>query len=168
MPVTIETTDDPQRLCAMSAALGYAKEDGYFERCLEEQAAGRRTVLVARGQDGQDAGYGMLNWTPRYRLYARLGWPEIQDLNVLHAMRRQGVAQAIIGHCEGLAQEKGCGGVGISVGLTAAYGPAQRLYVRLGFVPDGNGVTYDREALHHGTSVILDDDLCLMMVKDFA
>lgn len=166
-PIRIEKTDDAARLYALMAALGYAKEDGYFEKCLEEQAAGRRDVFVAVSAEGADMGYGMLNHAPRYRLYERLGLPEIQDLNVLHAMRQQGAASAMIAFCEESARAAGCQGIGISVGLSAAYGAAQRLYVRLGYVPDGNGVTYDREALTHGVSVILDDDLCLMMIKMF-
>ena len=56
--------------------------------------------------------------------------------------------------------------MGISVALGASYGPAQRLYATLGYMPDGNGVTYDRMAVGFGEMRPVDDDLCLMMVKD--
>jgi hypothetical protein len=46
------------------------------------------------------------------------------------------------------------------------FGVAQRLYARLGYIPDGNGVTYDREIIAHNTSVRLDENLCMMLVKN--
>jgi hypothetical protein len=32
--------------------------------------------------------------------------------------------------------------VGLGVELCADYGPAQMLYIKKGYIPDGNGVTY--------------------------
>lgn len=141
------------------------KEVGYFEQCLSEQNDGKRLILIA-AQDGADVGYGMLNWSPQYTLYRKLGIPEIQDLNVISAARRGGVATALIRHCEKLAAEKGCTMMGISVGLTADYGAAQRLYIKLGYVPDGYGVTYDRLTVRHSDMRPIDDNLALMLIKD--
>ena len=56
--------------------------------------------------------------------------------------------------------------MGIGVGLYTSYGAAQRLYCKMGYVPDGNGVTYDRKLLAAGEFRPLDDQLCLMMIKD--
>jgi hypothetical protein len=53
------------------------------------------------------------------------------------------------------------------VGLSADYGAAQRLYHKLGYEPDGNGVTYDRAPVTPGQKYPLDDDLALMLVKFF-
>jgi GNAT superfamily N-acetyltransferase len=122
-------------------------------------------VFIAR-IDGADAGYGMLNWQPQYALYRRLGMPEIQDLNMIPQQRRKGAAAALIAHCEALARGEGRAQMGISVGLYADYGPAQRLYAKLGYVPDGFGVTYDRAAVRPGELRPVDDNLCLMLVKD--
>ena len=47
----------------------------------------------------------------------------------------------------------------------SGFGAAQRLYCKLGYIPDGNGVTYDREAVRAGDMRAVDDLLCLMMVK---
>ena len=55
--------------------------------------------------------------------------------------------------------------MGLAVGLHRSYGAAQRLYARLGYMPDGYGVTYDREAVVPGDFRAVDDELCLMMVK---
>jgi hypothetical protein len=56
--------------------------------------------------------------------------------------------------------------VGISVPVSPDFGVAQQLYYKLGYKPDGNGVTYDRATLTHDCRVKLDENLCLMMVKD--
>ena len=133
---------------------------GYFKRCMEEQ----RTVLFA-ALAGKNAGYGILNWNPRYNLYRKFSIPEIQDLNVLPEARKKGVATAMIAYCEKQAAAKGCETIGISVGLHSGFGAAQRLYVKLGYVPDGFGVTYDRQPVTAGELRPIDDDLCLMMVK---
>jgi len=156
---------DLPALYALLRELGFHKEQGYFERCLAEQREGRRQVFIA-ALDGTDAAFGMLNWQPQYALYRKLGMPEIQDLNVVPRARRQGIASALIAYCENLAREKNCEHAGISVGLYADYGPAQRLYVKLGYVPDGYGVTYDRAPVSPGEIRPVDDNLCLMMVKE--
>lgn len=165
--ISIKTAseEDIPVLNTIALAQNSRKAADYFARCLEEQAAGRRLVFVA-GQDGNAAtGYGMLNFNPQYALYKRLGIPEIQDLNVVPEARKQGLATAIIQRCETLARERGCEHMGISVGLYPDYGPAQRLYVKLGYIPDGYGVTYDRQTVRPGEMRPVDDDLCLMMVK---
>jgi GNAT superfamily N-acetyltransferase len=156
---------DLPRLYGLIQSLGYAKEEGYFERCLAEQAEGKRHVYIA-SFNGVDVGYGLLNWNPQYALYRRLGMPEIQDLNVLHDARRNGIATAIIVHCENAAQAAGKTHMGISVGLYSDYGPAQRLYVKMGYIPDGHGITYDRQPVRPGEIRPVDDDLCLMMLKE--
>jgi GNAT superfamily N-acetyltransferase len=165
--VSIRRADiaDLESLQVMAGLMNAGKEPGYFGTCLGEQAEGRRDLfIIAAG--GTDAGYVMLNWRPQYALYRRLNMPEIQDLNVVPAMRRRGLAAALIRHCEETARARGCAQVGISVGLYADYGAAQRLYVRLGYVPDGFGVTYDRETVRPGEIRPVDDNLCLMLVRD--
>lgn len=109
-----------------------------------------------------DRGFAILNYEPRYDLYRRMGIPEIQDVFVLPEARRNGVAKALIRHCE---QHVKADMVGISVPVSPQFGAAQRLYYQLGYEPDGNGVTYERVALNHGDMVKLDDGLCLMMLK---
>lgn len=146
--------------------LGNSHETGYFERCFAEQADGKRVLFIVRQADGRLGGYVILNWHPRYQPFRRLGIPEIQDLFVAPDARRQGIGEALVGECERQAAAKGCTQMGIAVGLHAGFGAAQRLYVRLGYVPDGAGVMYDRDAVHMGDMRIIDDDLTLMLVKD--
>jgi ribosomal protein S18 acetylase RimI-like enzyme len=138
-------------------------EEGYFSRCLQEQASGSRKIFIAQ-KDNMIVGYVQLNFAPRYALYKKLDIPEIQDLNVAPAHRRQGIGRALVEYCEKQCESEQ---VGISVGLTKDYGAAQRLYMAMGYVADGMGVTYDREPVSKGQMYSVDDDLCLMMVKQF-
>lgn len=146
-------------------ALGNSYEDRYFERCFEEQDEGKRLILVAEAK-GQIAGYVILNFHPRYQPFRRLGIPEVQDLYVHPDARRQGMGEILVKACEDEARTRDCTQMGMAVGLHAGFGAAQRLYVRMGYVPDGAGVMYDRDAVHVGDMRIIDDDLTLMMVKD--
>ncbi len=154
-------------LWALVDALGHAKDVDYFENCLALQEEGKRLLFIA-SMDGEDVGYCILNWEPKYSMFRKLAIPEIQDLNVLQERRKQGIGGAMIRHCEELAQGKGHEQMGIGVGLDRSYGAAQRLYTKLGYVPDGNGVTYERKLLSYGESRPVDDNLCLMMVKSLA
>ncbi len=134
---------------------------GYFKECLADE---NRTIFIA-SEGKTEGGFCILSWKPKYSLYNRLGIPEIQDINVIPKLRRRGLAGAMIAHCESLARDKKCEHIGISVGLTRDFGPAQILYAKAGFMPDGFGVTYDREPVHHGERRPVDDNLCLMLVK---
>ena len=153
------TEEDISVLYTMYEASG-KKDEGYFEQCMGEGIS----IFIA-SVDGKEAGFCLLNWHPRYSLYKKLDIPEIQDLNVVPGMRRNGVATALIKWCEGLARAKGKDTIGIGVGLTRDYGPAQILYTRLGYVPDGFGITHDREAVVTHALYRMDDDLSLMMIK---
>lgn len=153
------TMQDMPALYALYHACGKV-DAGYFEQLLSDG-----NIVFVASYNGVEAGIGILNWKPRYSLYRKLGIPEIQDLNVVPAMRRKGIASAMIDWCEEKARTKGCDTIGIGVGLTKDFGPAQILYVRKGYVPDGYGVTYDREAISTHATYRIDDDLSLMMVK---
>lgn len=155
---------DISRLEFIVEAMNMVKESGYFARQFDHQKHGTRQVYITM-QGGVDAGYCILNWKPKYALFKKLGIPEIQDLNVLPHFRRQGIATSMIAHCEAEAQAKGLEYMGISVSVSSQFGPAQILYTRLGYIPDGNGVTYDRKQTAPGEFRPLDDQLCLMMMK---
>jgi GNAT superfamily N-acetyltransferase len=158
-----DTADLPV-LERIAAEMGAAHEDGYFARCLQEQAVQRRTVYIAL-QDGVALGYVQLNWQPIYAPFRRLGIPEIQDLNVIPAQRQRGAGGLLVDHCENAARLTGATDIGISVGLYPRYGAAQRLYVKKGYVPDGGGITYDDVAVRAGDRCTVDDNLTLKLVK---
>ena len=62
-------------------------------------------------------------------------------------------------------QKRGYTNIGLGVGMTADYGDAQRLYVRLGYIPDGQGLHYKCSSLKYGNQVVIDDDLVLFFTK---
>jgi GNAT superfamily N-acetyltransferase len=164
---TMTTQSDMDALRALFEGVGFYKPGNYYTLCLEEQDKSRRLIFAAEDK-GALAGYCMLNWTPKYHFFRKFGIPEIQDLSVIPSSRRRGIGTALIAHCEDLARSRGHDQMGIGVGLLSDYGPAQRLYARLGYLPDGCGVTYDRKPVAHNEFRPVDDDMCLMMVKDLA
>ncbi len=155
---------DAGPLSAAFEAVGWHKPVELFERYLAQQADGKRTALLALA-DGEPAGYLTVNWRPRYRPLHAEGYPEIQDFNVLPQYRRRGIGTLLMDIAEGLAQDRSPV-VGIGVGLYADYGAAQVLYVRRGYVPDGQGVTTCDVPVHPGHSVCVDDNLVLHFLKE--
>lgn len=153
-----EKSDIPA-LYNLYEALG-KRDEGYFEHAFEAGA-----VPVVAFVHNKLCGFCLLNWRPRYSLYRKLGIPEIQDLNVLSDMRRRGVGRAIMQYCEGRVSAQGGTMIGIAVGLTGDYGAAQIMYVKMGYLPDGNGATYDRLGVNKNATYAFDDDLALMLVK---
>ncbi len=164
-------TEDIDPIVAGFAALGWSRTRGQYLRYLTEQRAGRRTALVADsapgtggGTDRTVTGYLTVVWQPRYPPFRAAGIPEIRDLNVFGPFRRRGIASALLDEAEKLAAER-TDTVGIGFGLTADYGTAQRLYVRRGYVPDGNGVQHDGAPIPPGTTIRIDDSVHLMLIK---
>lgn len=162
--IRLLTTADTRALYGVIEKLKYAKDPDYFEKCFALQAEGKRE-LVGAFEDGELIGYCIYNRAPKYPLFQKLNIPEIQDLNVLQTHRRKGVARAVINFCEDKAREEGFQDMGIGVGLAPSYGAAQRLYIKMGYVPDGNGVTYDRQIVSFGELRPNDDHMSLMMIK---
>jgi ribosomal protein S18 acetylase RimI-like enzyme len=110
-------------------------------------------------------GYGNLCWESDYEPFRLTGVPEINNLGVDAAFRRQGIATTLIHAFEDDARQSGRVEIGVGVGLYAGYGNAQRLYWRLGYRPDGRGITYDGRMVSPGELVRLDDDLILWLSK---
>ena len=141
--------------------MGADKSTDYFETILHKQDLGSLDIYLAG-----EKGYVILNYQPKYGLYKRLNIPEIQDLNVIPSARRAGLGRAMVEYCEEMALDKGFDQIGISFGLHGGFGAAQRLYIDMGYMPDGQGVTYDRRVVQAGERCQIDDDLCLMLIKE--
>ena len=54
---------------------------------------------------------------------------------------------------------------GICVGIFGAYGPAQRLYVKRGYIPDGRGVCKGHVPIRRGETHVVDHDLIIWLTK---
>ena len=148
-------------------AINWNKPIALFENYAKEVDAGKRLVWVAFYKE-EFAGYCTLVWESSYQFFKDQKIPEIMDLNVLPDRRKKGVGSKLLDRAEKEASQK-CSYVGIGVGLYAGddggYGAAQKLYVKRGYVPDGNGVTYNYEMVIPGKSYRFDDDLVLWLIK---
>lgn len=165
--IRVAADSDIVALYGIADAMKARHEPRYFERCLAEQKAQRRVVLVAFAA-GKPVGYVQLNDAPTYAPFRRLGIPEVQDLNVIPEARRQGIGALLVEACEKIVRDRGGAEVAISVGLYARYGAAQRLYARRGYLPDGAGVAYDDVPVAAGEMRAVDDLLTLKMIKTFS
>ncbi len=167
MNITIRLLEagDIQLMASSFAKTGSkSKTTSLYEGYLAEQERGERVVLVAFS--GQDfSGYLTIHWQSDYPPFAEKGIPEIQDLNVLPGFRRRGIASKLVDEVEKRIFERS-EIVGIGVGMYAGYGPAQRMYILRGYVPDGLGLYYrDKPVIPH-REVPVDDDLALYFTKE--
>jgi ribosomal protein S18 acetylase RimI-like enzyme len=139
------------------------KRKGYFADCCRQQEEGQIVLLVAES-DGDYLGHVKVVWDSEVPYFRENGIPEIQDLIVVPAHRRRGIATHLLDEAETIIRGR-TGVAGICFGLYADYGPAQRLYVLRGYVPDGKGIIYKASYVRPGHTVIADDDLVLCLTK---
>lgn len=135
-----------------------------FETYLDEMSEGRRLVWVALSSV-KFAGYVTLNWHSSYPPFQRTNVPEIADLNVLPSFRRRGIGSALLDAAEKAAFSQSAS-IGIGFGLYLDYGSAQRLYIKRGYLPDGQGITYQYAQVIPPENVPVDDDLVLWLTKE--
>lgn len=129
-----------------------------------EHQARKRTVCVLE-KDGAIIGYASLLRHSAYENFRNAGIPEIHDVWIAEKWRKQGFGKLLIQHLEGLAIKEDYTQIGLGVGLYADYGNAQRLYTRLGYVPDGKGITYNYSHVIPGKNYPADDELLLWLIK---
>lgn len=142
----------------------HAIEPCYFETAFQEQTDKKRIIILAF-QGSSLVGYAHLNFFPQYAPFVRLNIPEIQDIFVHPDLRRQGIGEQIIAACEAEARHLSFTDIGIGVGVLGHFGSAQRLYHRMGYMPDGNGAVFERIPVQSGDMRPIDDRLCLMLLK---
>jgi|SRR5215475_11243955 len=164
MEITELLGEDLEAIAAIGGGPAWKPDHAVWAGLLADHRAGRRVVLVARDQR-KILAYGTLLWRSRYPPFRIAGTPEINSLVVIEQARHRGIATRMIGEFERRARAAGRTTIGLAVGLHAEYGPAQRLYVKLGYCPDGKGVTYLDQPVPPGTTVSLDDDLLLWLRK---
>ena len=142
---------------------GWKKPVQQYENYWQEALAGKREILVAE-IESTFAGYLTIVWVSDYAPFSHKGIPEIVDLNVLKKYQGRGIATTLLDAAERqIAKRSPIAGIG--VGLTADYGPAQVLYIKRGYVPDGRGVFSHGQSIVYGNLVPMDDDLVLYLTK---
>jgi len=158
----LQSEDIPAIYVAFKSA-GWHRNPYQLEGYLDQQRTGERAVLVAY-LDAEFAGCVTVKWRSDYPHFAGNGIPEIVDLNVMPPFQRRHIATALMDRAEALISQRS-EIVGIRVGLFSDYGPAQRMYVLRGYVPDGRGVYYRDRQVKRLQVLPVDDDLVLYMVK---
>ena len=138
----------------------------YFTTCLLENREGKRVSLMAM-YEGKLAGCCHLLYESAYPHFKDANIPEINDLSVFPAFRRNKIASTLLDELERMASERSRW-VGLGVGLYQDYGNAQMMYNKRGYVMDGKGITYQNIQVNPGQSVIVDDDLLIYLVKDLS
>lgn len=129
-----------------------------------EQASGDREVLVAE-IGGAVAGYVTILPSAKHGPFAEV-YPELSDFNVFEPFRNQGIGNQLLEEAEKRVKFVSSK-VTLGVGLHLGYGPAQRLYIRRGYIPDGTGVWYRNQPLEMNATSKNNDDLVLYLVKEF-
>jgi len=143
--------------------IGQVRSEWQFLDYVAEREVGIRDAWVAQW-DGALAGLVTLHYSPLYVGISGKGIPEVQDLMVLPAYRRRGVASRLLDRVEASARAR-ARQIAIGVGLHPGYNAAQRLYALRGYIPDGLGVTYEDRYVEEGEAVRFDDLLVLHLIK---
>ncbi|QCZ57363.1 GNAT family N-acetyltransferase [Streptococcus sp. 1643] len=118
---------------------GWPSRKEILTRYFKEQESGEREVLVAE-IEGAVAGYITILPDAKQGPFAGMA-PELSDFNVFEPFQNQGIGNLLLEEAEKrvrLISDK----VTLGVGLHSGYGPAQRLYIKRGYIPDGTGVWY--------------------------
>ncbi|MBF1112094.1 MAG: GNAT family N-acetyltransferase [Streptococcus sp.] len=143
---------------------GWPSREEILTRYLKEQESGEREVLVAE-VEGAVAGYITILPCAKQGPFAGMA-PELSDFNVFEAFQNQGIGNLLMEEAEKrvkLISNK----VTLGVGLHLGYGPAQRLYIKRGYIPDGSGVWYRNQPLEMNATIQNNDDLVLYLSKKF-
>lgn len=141
---------------------GWPLRTQVLHQYLHDQTTRQRRVFIAE-EAGTIAGYVTLLPAALTGPFADK-LPEISDFNVFTKFQRHGIGSTLLDAAEQAAAQLAAA-VSLGVGLHAGYGPAQRLYVKRGYVPDGSGVWYQDKQLPMNAPSRNDDDLVLYMSK---
>ena len=132
-------TSDVKELSQGFINQGWPGREEILARYFLEQECREREVLVAE-VGGSLAGYITILPCAKQGPFAEI-YPELSDFNVFEPFQNQGIGNLLLEEAEKrvrLISDK----VTLGVGLHSGYGPAQRLYIKRGYIPDGTGVWY--------------------------
>ena len=132
-------TSDVKELSQGFINQGWPSREEVLTRYFKEQESGEREVLIA---DFTSAVAGYITILPDAKQGPFAGMaPELSDFNVFEPFQNQGIGNLLLEEAEKrvrIISDK----VTLGVGLHSGYGPAQRLYIKRGYIPDGSGVWY--------------------------
>lgn len=142
----------------------FSGDEATIEENFQDHANGASTTILGY-EAGRLVGIVTIRWHSRYPPFRDRQIPLIQNIEIRYEDRGRGIGDQMMERAE---QEIALRSplAGICVGIFDAYGPAQRLYVKRGFVPDGRGVCNPQTPLQEGQQITVDHDLLLWLVKD--
>ena len=136
----------------------------YLKNQLLNQDKHECSALIAL-YGGNVAGYVFLYYKCRWGALANCGVPGVVDLTVFEKYRQKGIATNLMNVAEDIARRHS-NKVYLEVCLSAEYGPAQRLYVKRGYIPDGKGMYYEGRVCETDAICKNNDELTLCLVKE--
>ncbi|MGX7351290.1 GNAT family acetyltransferase [Enterococcus canis] len=154
--------EDINLIATSFRAQGWDGRETVLTQYYREQEAGERVVFVA--EVTELVGYVTLKPVATEGPF-KDRYPEIVDFNIFERFQKHGYGSLLIASVEERAKEMAAI-VTLGVGLHAGYGPAQRLYSKRGYVPDGSGVWYKNEPLKMNALCRNDDELVLYLSKE--
>ena len=161
------TLQDSEYLADYFKNIGWHKPLSGFLTYLQEAELGLRKNIVSKNSAGQIIGYVTVLWESDHPYFQERSIPEIKDLNVLPEFQKQGFGRALLKAAEQAIYQKldPDQTIGIGVGILKDYGPAQRLYIQEGYIPNAEGVMVNHQNLNYGDTGTVDDDWVLWMTK---
>lgn len=158
------TETDCLKISEAFSLQGDNKASSLYQHYLKLQERNDLEPIIAT-VDGDFAGYLAIKWKPDYPPFQENGIPEVVDFNVLHKYQRKGIGTALMDEAE--RRIKRVSPVaGIGFGVFKDYGKAQILYVKRGYVPDGNGIVKDSKPLTFGEQTVIDHSLVFYLTKE--
>ena len=155
--------DDAQIFYEIYLSYGWHPSKDTYLNYYKEQIENKRKVFIAIYK-GKIAGICTLVLNPDEGPFAGLEIPEIVDLNVFFNMHEHGIGNKLLDIAEAEAK-KVSDKVYLAVGLHSGYGPAQRIYIKRGYIPDRTGAWYQGKQLEQYAPCLNDDDLVLFLYK---
>ena len=156
-------TSDVKELSQGFINQGWPRREEILARYFLEQECREREVLVAE-VGAALAGYITILPCAKQGPFAEI-YPELSDFNVFEPFQNQGIGNLLLEEAEKrvrLISDK----VTLGVGLHSGYGPAQRLYIKRGYIPDGSGVWYQNHRPAMDATCEDIGDLVLYLSKD--
>ena len=155
--------EDAKILYDTYLSYGWHPDIKVYEKYYREQQEGERLVFIPELQ-GAVKGQCTLVLHPATGPWAGMGVPEISDFTVFFDVHHRGIGNKLLDVAEseaaGIADT-----VILAVGIHSGYGPAQRIYAKRGYIPDGTGVWYQGKVLDQYAPCVNDDDLVLFLSK---
>ncbi len=160
----LEARDIPLMVALLPDEDRHARRRQIYDRYLEEQSKGEREEIVAF-LDEDYVGRVTIIWHPEYPPFAENNTPEISDINVEPDYRRRGIGSILMDESEKRIFERS-DVAGIGFGISADYGPAQRMFVKRGYTPDGRGLWSSERGCIWEFSPVQVDDWVIFLTKN--